>query len=1239
MSRSIRVAPEHIQQVNVALRRHGFPSRKALYEELGISRATTDKFFTGKPVDYSYFVEISERLGLDWHAIAYIEEAPPIQVEPPPPTDTPPTAKDLGINWRQVCQDMLSAQNQRRLTTNPLTAGDGVAFELDEIYVPLGLVERKQRHRVGSDVAPEQGSQLYVGADFVSTQDEIVQTFQQDEFFDQVLRPGRSRRIAIVGEPGAGKTTLLQKIATWVLDNTSDLPIWISLADLQGKTLEQYLLEDWLKAATRKVRVTEAMQDALGELFNSKRVWLLLDAVDEMSIGAYGNAPLQWIANQITGWVGDTRVVLTCRLNVWDAGKNALEAFETYRNLDFSYGDAQTPDQVGQFIKRWFKSKPQLAEQLRTELDQPGRERIKDAVKNPLRLALLCRTWALGQGGLPNTKAGLYQQFTEALYEWKQDRFPTSSTQRQELHQALGELAKRAISEEKTKFRLRHRLICSVLGKPDEEFFQLALQLGWLNQVGVAAEVENLGEKVYAFYHPTFQEYFAAQAIDDWHYFLNHTPHNPALGNYRIFEQQWKEVILLWLGREDLLKEQKEALIRALVEFEDGCKDFYRYRAYFLAAAGIAELGNCSYADQIVEQIVKWGFGYFNLKKHKWVTSIAPIEKVARATLIKTQRNKAIMALAQLINLTQNESICRLAAESLGEIDPGNQTALMALAQLIEFTENEEIRKLAAESLEKIDPVKQTVIAALVQVIESTKYEDTRQQAAEILGKIGSGNPQVVVALVQLIESTQDEDIRWQVAEILGKIGSGNPQVIAALVRVIESTEDEDTRRQAAEGLGKIDPGNQIAITTLVQLVESAEYEYIRQQAAEGLGKIDPGNQIAITTLVQLIESTEYESTRWQAVESLGEIGTGSQIAIAALVQLIESTKNESIRRFAAENLGKIGADNSGVIAALVQLIESTEDEDTRKLAAESLGKIGTGNKQAITTLVQVIESTEDEFTRREAISSLVKIGTNNELAIAALMQLVESTQNEFTLRLGAESLGKIDPGNRYAITALVQVIQSTQNKFTLRLGAESLGEIGCGNEQAIAELGKLSQSTEDDYIRQQAVEILGKIGYRNQSAIATLEQLMQSTKDEFTRSLAAENLGKIDPGNQSALTALVQLIESAQNNLTRWQAADSLGEIASGNETALAVLLQLIESAEDEFTRREAADSLKKILRDEQMAEIVTVLTDYLSDETEENNRKQFDQCYKLIWYCVQNMTYPAFYQAWHKQTKSNHR
>lgn len=413
--------------------------------------------------------------------------------------------------WRSICHAMLIEWTW--LTTNPLTRKDGRAFELDQIYVPSMIVERKRRSTCGGNISPEQGSQLYE-----PTESAVARRFQHDEFFEQVLRQGQSQksterlRIAIIGEPGSGKTTLLQKIGGWVFNGTeSDVAIWISLADLQGKNLEEYLLQHWLKAAMRVVRVTPDMENALAGLFNSGRVWLLLDGVDEMAVESV-NA-LMAIANQLTGWVAQARVLLTCGLNVWDAGKNPLEGFDTYCNLHFSYGDAQPPDMVEQFIHHWFSDTPELGNQLRAELDLSGRERLKDMVKNPLRLALLCRTWQRWQGRLPDTQAALYQQFVEAFYEWKQDSFPTNFATRRELNEALGQLALRAIAQEKNKFRLRHRLICDVLGGPDAPLFQLALRLGWLNQVGVAAE--NPDEPVYAFFHPTFQESLAAKALID----------------------------------------------------------------------------------------------------------------------------------------------------------------------------------------------------------------------------------------------------------------------------------------------------------------------------------------------------------------------------------------------------------------------------------------------------------------------------------------------------------------------------------------------------------------------------------------------------------------------------------------------------------------------------------------------------------------------------------------------------
>ncbi|WP_292877411.1 hypothetical protein [Nostoc sp. NMS1] len=214
-----------------------------------------------------------------------------------------------------------------------------------------------------------------------------------------------------------------------------------------------------------------------------------------------------------------------------------------------------------------------------------------------------------------------------------------------------------------------------VLGdaKQQNSLFWLALKLGWLNEVGVAAESVTK-EKVYAFYHTTFEEYFAALAINDWHEFLN-----PTLDVYRIFAPQWKEVILLWLGREDVETEKKEEFIQALVEFDDGCgefrvidrvtRGFYEFRAYFLAAAGVDEWKNSSSADAIVAEIVKWDFGEFKVEQNDWVKFLYPILQEAQTALPQTNRIKAIAALVELIGkLQMDHSIRWQAAKSLEKI-------------------------------------------------------------------------------------------------------------------------------------------------------------------------------------------------------------------------------------------------------------------------------------------------------------------------------------------------------------------------------------------------------------------------------------------------------------------------------------------------------------------------------------------------------------------------------------------
>ncbi|MDZ8081372.1 MAG: ATP-binding protein [Nostoc sp. DcaGUA01] len=76
MARSLRVAPEYINQVKSALGRNGYPSQQSLATHIELSVSIVKSFLTGKPVDYLNFVELSQELGLDWREIAYKEPEP-----------------------------------------------------------------------------------------------------------------------------------------------------------------------------------------------------------------------------------------------------------------------------------------------------------------------------------------------------------------------------------------------------------------------------------------------------------------------------------------------------------------------------------------------------------------------------------------------------------------------------------------------------------------------------------------------------------------------------------------------------------------------------------------------------------------------------------------------------------------------------------------------------------------------------------------------------------------------------------------------------------------------------------------------------------------------------------------------------------------------------------------------------------------------------------------------------------
>jgi HEAT repeat protein/energy-coupling factor transporter ATP-binding protein EcfA2 len=1018
-----------------------------------------------------------------------------------------PTTPVPNIDWHAVSQGML--EEQLRLTTNPLTSGEGISYRTEQVYVPLGLVERKRQTRRGEDVSPEQGSLLY-------EETEITQRFEHEQFLEQVLRQGQSpksrgKRLAIIGEPGAGKTTLLQQIAKWVTQQVEGaIAIWVSLADLRGQELEPYLLERWLQAVARKLGQAEAsgqVKDAFVAQFQPGRVWLLLDGVDEMQVSS-GN-PLAEMSRQVRmgGLLSQARIVLSCRLNLWDGDRNALDTFDTYRTLEFSY-----PQQVERFVGQWFGALPEgqgvQAERLCAALKAPGKERIRDLVKNPLRLTLLCFNWYLGEGTLPETKAGLYEQFVADFYEWKREQFPTTAKQRRQLNTALGELAREAIDKEETRFRLRHEFVCSFLGEPDDEdsLFRVALELGWLNAVGVDAK--NPRKSVYAFFHPTFQEYFAALAIDDWHFFLNHISENPSHPNasYRIFESQFKEVFLLWLGREDVKEKHKEELINKLSVFEDGCNKFYQYRAFFLAGIGIAEFRRFPKADVIVAQIIKWSFRKLDIENQRWEKFIEPIVEGAQAVLKETDRKRAALTLIRVIQTSNDEETQREAAELLGQIKYSTSEAVISLTELLHTCQNDYTCLKAAESLGKISPGNAEATEALLHLFQTSQNQHLRRQAAENLESLAPDNSTVITTLIHLLKNSQNWDIRKQAVESLEKIAPGNPEIVSTLLPLTSNNQSRDTRWQAIECLGKAAFTNTQAVTALVHLLQTSQ-KRTQELVVETLGTVCNGNPEAVAALIDRLQTSENRDTRKEVVKSLGKIGAGNAEAISALSNLLRNCQDRYSCKEIAETLGKIAPGNTEAVSALVNLLHNCQDWYSCKEIAETLGEIAPGNPEAISALVNLLNNSRDRYSRLRIVEALEKIAPGNTEFITASFDLLRNSQDADIRWGAARKLGEIYPGNTEAVAFFIEQIHYAQHEYIQQLTAQSLGRSTLGVNQAVDSLIQLLQTNQDEDTRWQVANSLGKIGAGMAEAIAALIHLLHISRDEDTRMEAAKSL------------------------------------------------------------------------------------------------------------------------------------
>jgi hypothetical protein len=235
-----------------------------------------------------------------------------------------------------------------------------------------------------------------------------------------------------------------------------------------------------------------------------------------------------------------------------------------------------------------------------------------------------------------------------------------------------------------------------------------------------------------------------------------------------------------------------------------------------------------------------------------------------------------------------------------------------------------------------------------------------------------------------------------------------------------------------------------------------------------------------------------------------------------------------------------------------------------------------------------------NEGTQMDAARLLGKIGTGNKTAIKALEWLVQNAQDEHIRRIAVENLRKIDPTNEIARQTLINPIHTTQFK-------EDSTRVAKSAEFALDMLFSMIQNFPEEGIRVQAVEKFKEIKLGNK---------------------------------ETAIKALEWLIDNIENEEILYHSAVSLGRADPGNETASRILVNLIQTHSYDPIVLPFNEDLKQNLRGKQYSEAVTELKGYfLKPIVSGGDFSRFLDCYRVIWHCAQNMTYPAFYQAWHQQ------
>ena len=561
VKRSLQSNQTGIEKSKKAFQRKGW-TQEYLASQVGLeTRQSVWKFFTGRPIERSIFIDICFQLDLDWQEIANLSYATDLPTQANTYTELENSANinSLVARTRSVIKPSLIAQCGILSLTNI-----SQPIGLDDIYVNTNILQEinHQRWLEISDLA----SPISRGR---------VNLSQGNNPAIPGITPiSNYPKLMLLGKPGSGKTTFLQSVALQCIRGELEaerIPIFIILRNwaTEASVTGDFNLLNYL---SHKFNDFDISPLEVENLLKQGKMLMLLDGLDEVP-----QELINSILQQITYFSDiyyQNHWIITCRL----AAQNYLFSGFTYVEIaDF---DAT---QIEAFAYKWFvaisgqnreaglKKAAQFIEKLNKRENQP----IRELAATPILLTLLTNVFQ-NKGDFPNKRSKLYEAGLDILLvQWDEAR----GIHRDEVYRnlslshkikLLSQIATQTFEEEKYFFEesetveyiaeylanlsLPSLSVNSDCSDNDPQSLRLksaAVLKSMEAQHGLLVE---RAKGIYSFSHLTFQEYLTAKYIVAS---IEQTEWLEKLAN-RVNQPRWKEVFLLTI---ELLRNAEPLLL------------------------------------------------------------------------------------------------------------------------------------------------------------------------------------------------------------------------------------------------------------------------------------------------------------------------------------------------------------------------------------------------------------------------------------------------------------------------------------------------------------------------------------------------------------------------------------------------------------------------------------------------------------------------------------------------------